>query len=81
MEWVKNWLKTNNGKDASLRNSDPEYRMFISDVSVVLWEITLTIPDSIETGSLFGFEIVRVVSLSTTEITDLTRIKTPIFRI
>ena len=59
-------------KDVSLRYSDPEDRIFnrvISDISVVLREITLTISDSIETRSSIESEIVRVVSLRTTGIT------------
>ena len=42
-------------------------------MSVLLRETTLTILDSIETGSPVETEIVRVVSLSTTEITEITR--------
>ena len=34
-------------------------------------EDTLTIPDSIKTGSPVESEIVKVVSLSTTEITEI----------
>ena len=52
--------------------SDPEDRTFnhvISDISIVLREATLTISDSIETVSAVESEIMRVVSLSTTEIT------------
>ena len=54
-----------------LRYLDPKDRVFfksvISHISTVLREITLTISDSIETGSLIETEIVTVVSLSTTE--------------
>ena len=62
----------------SLRYHDPEDRIFnrvISDISVVLRETTLILPDSIETGSLVETEIVRVVSLSKTEITEISRLK------
>ena len=38
-------------------------------------ETTLTISDSIETGSTVETELVRVVSLSTREITEITRLK------
>ena len=41
----------------------------------MLRETTLTISDSIETASPVEIKIVRVVSPSTTEITDLTRFK------
>ena len=47
---------------------DPEDRIFnrvITDISVILRETNLTISDSIET------EIVRVVYLSLTEITEI----------
>ena len=47
----------------------------IVDISNVLWETSLTVSDSIETGSPVESEIVRVVSLSTTEITEITRSK------
>ena len=60
--------------------SDPEDRIFnrvISDISVVPRETTLTISDCIETGSPRETEIVRVVSLSTTEIPETTRFKIP----
>ena len=46
-----------------------------SDIFVELRETTLTISDSIEAGSPVETEIVRVVSLSTTEITEITRFK------
>ena len=52
--------------------SDPEgyiYICVISDISVVRIETTLTISDSILTGSPVETEIVRVISLSTTELT------------
>ena len=54
---------------------NPDDRIFnrvISVISVVQRETTLTITDSIETGSPLVSEIVRVVSLSTTEITEIT---------
>ena len=62
----------------SLRYSDPEDRMFdriIYDVSIVLRETTLTISDSIVTGTPVESEIERVVSLSTTKISEITRFK------
>ena len=61
-----------------LRYPIPEDRVFnrvISDISVVQRETTLTISDSIETASLVGSEILRVVSPSTTKITEITRFK------
>ena len=66
------------------RYLDFEDRIFnrvISDISVVLKKTTVTISDSIETGASVDSEIVRVVSLSTTEITEITRFKNPIFRV
>ena len=57
---------------------DPEDRIFnrvISDIPVVLWENTLTISDSTETGTPVGYEMVRGVSLKTTEVTEITRFK------
>ena len=51
--------------------SDPEDQIFncvILDVSTILGETTLTISDSIKTGSPVESDIVRRVSLSTTEI-------------
>ena len=64
--------------DKILRYSDPENRIFnrvFSDISVVLMETTLTISESIDTGSVIEIEIVRVVSLSATEVTEITRFK------
>ena len=61
-----------------VRYQGPEDRNFyrvISDISVVLRKTTLTILDSIQTDSPVESEIVRVVSLSTTEITEITRLK------
>ena len=61
-----------------LRCQDPEDQIFhgaISDISVVLvvlGETTLTMPNSIETDSPVETVIVRVVSLSTREITEIT---------
>ena len=67
------------------RNLDTKDRIsnrVISDASVVLRETTLTFSDSIETGLPVKTEIVRVVSLSTTEITEITRLKkNTIFRV
>ena len=47
----------------------------ITDISVVLRETCLTISDSIETGPPIETDIVRVVSLSTTETSEITRFK------
>ena len=58
--------------------SDPKDRIFnrvMSDIFVVERETTLTDSDSNETGSRVETEIVRVVFLSTTEITEITRLK------
>ena len=64
-----------------LRYPDPVDRIFkcvISDISFVLVKIARTIPDSTEIGS----EVVRVVSLSTGKITEITRFKNkPILRV
>ena len=46
----------------------------------MLTETKCTISDSIETDSTVESEIVRVVSLSTTEITEIIRFKNPIYR-
>ena len=57
---------------------NPEDRIFnraISDSSVVQRETTLAISDSIYTGSPVEIEIVRVVSLCTTELSEITRLK------
>ena len=62
----------------TLRYSNPEdwnFNRVISDMSVVLRETILTILDSIETGSPLETETARVVSISTTEITEITRFK------
>ena len=56
------------------------FNRVISDISVVLREITVTISDSIETVSPVESEIVRVFSLSTTEITEKTRSNKPDFQ-
>ena len=67
----------------SSRYSDLEYRVLnrvISDISVVLGETNLTFSDSIATGSPVESEIVRVISLSTTEMTEITRFITPFSR-
>ena len=61
-----------------LRYPDPGYRIFnrvISDIPVVLRETTLTISDSFEAGSPIETEIVRVVSLCTSEITQTVRFR------
>ena len=52
-----------------------------SDMSIVLRETILAISDSIETGTPVESEIVRVVSLSTTEISEKARFKKTIFRV
>ena len=44
----------------------------ISDISVVVRETTFTISDSIEIASPVEYEIARVISLCTTEITEIT---------
>ena len=62
----------------------PEDRIFnrvIWDISVVVRETTLTISDSTETVSPVKSQIVRVASLDTTEITEITRFKQPFFRV
>ena len=64
--------------------SDPENRMFncvITEIYVVRRETTRTISDSTETCSPVESEIVRVVSLSATEVNEMTRFKNPIFRV
>ena len=51
-----------------LKVSLPEYRIFngvVLGISVVQRETTLTISDSMETGTPVKFELVRVVSPST----------------
>ena len=63
-----------------LRYSDPEDRFFffnhvISIISTALRETTLTIPDSSCEPFSMKSEVVRVVSLSTTELSQLTRLK------
>ena len=64
---------------STLRYRYPDDEIFfyriISDIFVVRREITFTILDSIETSFPVATEIVRVVSLSTTEITETTRFK------
>ena len=67
-----------------LRYTDPEDRIFnraISDISVVLRDTTLTISGFIETGLPVESGIVTAVSLSTTEISEITRFGKPIFRV
>ena len=56
---------------------NPEDQIFnrvISDISVIQTKTTLTILDSIETGTPVETEIVKVVSL-VTEITEIIRYK------
>ena len=60
-------------------SGDRIFNRVISDISVVLRETTLF--DSINTGSSVETEIVVEVSLNTTEITETTRFKNPIFRV
>ena len=55
------------------KHEDRIFNRVISDISVVLRETTLTFSDSIEAGLPVEYEIARVVSLSSTEITDITR--------
>ena len=58
--------------------SDPEDRIFnrvISDIYVIPTETNLSISDSIETGSSVESVIVRVASLGTMEISEITRLK------
>ena len=65
-------------RDVDLTYPDPVGRIFnrvISDISVILWDNTLIISDSIEKDSPVETEIVRVLSLSTPEITEVTRFK------
>ena len=64
-----------------LRYRDPGDLVFISVIFDVLRETTLTISDSIETGSPVESKIVRVISLSTTENNRDNTIKKPIFRV
>ena len=54
---------------------DRIFNRFILQIAVVLWETILTILDSIETGSPVESEIMRVVSPSTREITEVTRMR------
>ena len=54
---------------------DRIFNLVFSDVSVVIKETTLTTSDSIETGSPVEIKIVKVISLSATEITRITRFK------
>ena len=61
-----------------LKYPNPEDRILnrvISDIFVVLRKTIHTFSDSIETGSPVESEIVRVVSLSPTEITEITRLQ------
>ena len=53
----------------------PDFNRVIADISVVLIETTFPFADSIETGASFETEMMRVVSLGTTEITEITRFK------
>ena len=69
--------------EKGLRYPDLEDRICNRDtlnISVVLKETTLTISDSNVTVSPVQPEVVRVVSLGSTEITEITRVKNPIFR-
>ena len=64
--------------ETTLRYPDPDDIIFnrvISDISVVVRENTITISDSIEIGSPGESEMVRMLSRSTTEITEITRLK------
>ena len=65
-----------------LRYSDPEDQIFnpvILDISLALRETTLTISDSIKTGSPVKLELVKMVSFSSKEITEMTQFKNLIF--
>ena len=68
-----------------LRYAYPEDGIFnlgISDNSIVLWETTLIISDSIlRQFDESNQKKVRVVSLSTPEISEITIFKKPIFRV
>ena len=67
-----------NSKCFQLKSLDPEDQIFnrvLSDISVPLRQTTLNTSDSMETDSPFETEKVRVVSLSTMEITEITRFK------
>ena len=69
--------------DFILRYSDSEEQILnhvTSYISIVLKETNLIISDSIETDSPVKSEIMRVVSLSTKEITKITRFEKMIFR-
>ena len=65
--------------DCIMFQDDRIFDRVISDISVVLRETSLTISNSNESVSPVEFEIVRVVSLSTTEITETIRFEKPIF--
>ena len=72
-------LFSKKGNICLLRYPDPKHRILnrvISDISVLLRETTHLISDSIDTVSTVESEIVRVVSLGTTEITEITRFNT-----
>ena len=67
---------TNSFCTVGQRYWNPAGRVFnrnFSDISVVLRETTLTISDSIETGSPVEPKMVRIVSIGTMEITEITR--------
>ena len=79
---ISNLFKLKSFTDDKLRYPDPEDRIFnrvISDISVVKREITLTISDTIEIVSPGESEMGTVVSLSTTEISEITRFENTIF--
>ena len=64
--------------EKKVKVSYPEDKIFngvISEFTVALRETTFTISHSIETGSPVKTEIERVVSLSTTEISEIIRFK------
>ena len=63
------------GSESICEHEDRIFNRIISDISVVHMETSLTISDSIETGKPIETEIVKVVFISTTEITEITRFK------
>ena len=83
LTWSVKYYRFNHCTSA-LKYPEPEDRIFnrfLSDISVLIKKITLSISDSIETGSPVESEIVRVFFLSTTGITEITRFTKPIIRV
>ena len=54
---------------------DQIFNRVISDISIMLWEITLTISDCIETISPVESELVASLGTTEMEITETTRFK------